>query len=101
MSKFEKIVSRIKYYLIKLQIVFRIFFKEKHIVCLYITRDDLKYLISDNNVKKITASYIGLRKHQMDQIIKIAAESTDDISVICDKAVFEAEVEENLNKYRI
>lgn len=83
---------------LRLKVAFKLAFKEKHGICIYINENQLIELLSKDEIKTdMRLSYFGIMEHQAFQIIKQIAETTDEIELICSKAEFEAEVQTRIN----
>lgn len=69
-------------------------FKEKHLIAIYFTGQDLEDLITDNELKSegINISFAGCMEHHGLKVVKEVAAMVDDVDIICCKAEFEVEV---------
>ena len=95
--KIRKSSGRFHRFFLRLKCAYRLLFKEKHGVCIYITTQQLtEFIIDGECFDYISMSYFGMMEYQSAQVIKFTAQQIDDTEIICAKAEFEVYVHEQL-----
>ncbi len=89
--------NKLTRFLLRFRIARRILFKEKHIVALYITDQQLMDLIEGRRLDGVDMSYAGMMEHQALGLIQKVGGFINSIEIICDKATFEATISEQQN----
>lgn len=94
--KILKLKKKFKLFITRFRVCWKIL-TNKHVVVIYLTRNDFVELVKDNSISSTThISYLGMLEFQALKTIKETANKINEVDLICNKANFEVEVEESL-----
>lgn len=96
--KYKRKRNRLQRFLLRLQIAIRVAFYEKHVLVIYLKRQDIIDLIVEDKIKQsVSFSYAGMLEHQAARVLKTTGEWMNDVEIICSKAEFDVNAEEIIN----